>query len=428
MLRKFCLAIVACCSILHAQEASTPEPQYSQQYNAVVGGQLVVLERQTAVTDTKSRRFFVITPSTKVFESIKNPASPIRVGPNTHFVVRISVGDRDPQTLIHLQKLTPAKTDRQVPIITYKVSLIPGGGVNHKRAPDDPIPINIQKYGEKSLEIIPQQALEPGEYAFMAGHEAQCFGVDAGLSSGNPPSAAASSQAAPPPSPAKVPAPTPPPPPPAPTTGKAGDFPAGPGLPVLHTDRTPYPGCQWSPVVSKRYGFAILVMNCTGPGSESMPKYAADDPGFINSYVDDQRLNAADPKNAHSATIEVFTKPAAQTLDTAVRQQILSTVKPRWRASCHVKLSKEQQPGIQMQTYDFTSTTGPGVQASKKADFTDALPCSPWEASDSESNFYYKPSESRTTFFFSNTGQEPPNYEMDSIRFLSPDASTPSQR
>ena len=122
MLCRFLPAILACCSLLHAQQASTPEPQYGHQYNAVMGGQLVVLERQTAVTDTKSRRFFVITPSTTVFESINNPASPIRVGPNTHFLVRLATGDRDPQTLIHLQKLTPAKKDRQVPIVTYKAS------------------------------------------------------------------------------------------------------------------------------------------------------------------------------------------------------------------------------------------------------------------------------------------------------------------
>ena len=199
MLRRFFLAIVACCSLLHAQETLTPEPQYGHQYNAVVSGQLVVLERQTAVTDTKSHRFFVITPSTSVFESINNPASPVRIGPNTHFLVRMATGDRDPQTLIHLQKLTPGKKDRQVPIVTYKVSLIPGGGVNHKRAQDEPIPVTIQKYGAGSLEIIPQQPLEPGEYAFMSGHEAQCFGVDAGLSSGDQPHAVSRPQAPPPP-------------------------------------------------------------------------------------------------------------------------------------------------------------------------------------------------------------------------------------
>jgi len=264
--------------------------------------------------------------------------------------------------------------------------------------------------------LTPVADLATGQYAFKYAFSYFDFGIEPG---------AASLPVAPTP-PAKVP--SQPQPPPAPVTGKAGDFPAGIGLPVLHTDRTPYPGCQWSPLVSKRYGFAILVMNCTGPGSESMPKYAADDPGFINSYADDQRVAAANPKTPHSATIEVFTKPAAQSLDAAVRQQILSTVKPRWRPSCHVKLSQGQQPGSQMQTYNFTSISGAGVQAGKKADFSDALPCSPWEDNDSSPYFYYKPSESKTTFFFSNAGQEEPTYDMDSIRFLSSDASTQRQQ
>lgn len=198
MLHRFFIAIVACCSLLQAQESSTPEPQYGHQYNAFVGDQLVVLERQTAVTDTKSRHWVLI-PSTSVFESINHPASPVRVGPGTHFLVRMATSDRDPQTLIHLQKLTPGKKDRQVPIVTYKVSLIPGGGVNHKRSPDEPISVKIQKYGVASLEIIPQQPLEPGEYAFMSGHEAQCFGVDASLTSSEPPPALSKPHAPPPP-------------------------------------------------------------------------------------------------------------------------------------------------------------------------------------------------------------------------------------
>jgi hypothetical protein len=266
-----------------------------------------------------------------------------------------------------------------------------------------------------TYKLTPAADLATGQYAFKYAFSYFDFGILPG----------ATSQLMAPPQPAKVP--LKPQPPPAPITGKAGDFPAGPGLPVLHTDRTPYDGCQWSPVVSKRYGFAILVMNCTGPGSESMPKYA-DDPSFINSYVDDQRLAAANSKTPHSATIEVFTKTAAQTLDVAVRQQILPTVKAQWRVSCHVKLDGSQQTGPEMQTYQFTSTSGAGLKAAKKADFSDALPCSPWEDGDSESRFYYKPSESKTVFFFSNTGQEPPNYDMDSIHFLTLDTSTQSSR
>ncbi|WP_263377101.1 hypothetical protein [Granulicella aggregans] len=261
--------------------------------------------------------------------------------------------------------------------------------------------------------LTPEADLATGQYAFKYAFSYFDFGIQPG---------AKSQPVTPPQTSTKVP--SQPQPPPAPVTGKAGDFSAGPGLPVLHTDRTPYDGCHWVPVVSKRYGFAILVMSCTGPGSENMPQYSADDPTFINSYLEDQRLQAANPKTYKAVAIRVFTKPAAQSLDAAVRQQILPTIKLRWRTSCHVKLSQGQQAGTGMQTYDFTSTMGPGLQAAKKADFSDALPCSPWEDNDSAANFYYKPSESKTIFFFSDTGQDAPNYDMDSIRFLRPDTTT----
>ena len=165
---------------LPAQQ-DAPEPEYRNQYTILVAGQLVALEHQTATTDSQSRRNFVITPNTKVFESIPLTASPVRVPPDTHFFVKMGTGGVDPQTLVHLRPLTVGKKDRQIPIVTYKQSLVPFGGVKHERAGDDSLPVTIQKYGAGSFEIIPQSPLPPGEYAFVTGHDVQCFGVSAGL-------------------------------------------------------------------------------------------------------------------------------------------------------------------------------------------------------------------------------------------------------
>lgn len=179
VLLAFCLAPVT----QHAQTQSTAqasaEPEYRDQYVAVQHDRLVPLEREKALTDTQNRRNFVITPSTRIFQSIPQPASPIRVSPSTHFLVRMETGDRDPQTLIHLQPLKSTKKDREITKMTYKESLIPFGGVKHDRAADDSIAVTIQKFGTGSLEIIPRSPLPPGEYAFVNGYEAQCFGVDA---------------------------------------------------------------------------------------------------------------------------------------------------------------------------------------------------------------------------------------------------------
>lgn len=207
MLLRFATAVVFVASLSALSQQATanaPEPEYRDQYTVLMGGRLVPLERETAMTDTQSRRNFVITPNTKVFESIPHTASPLRVPPGIHFFVKASVGDRDPSTVIHLHSLVAGKKDRRIPIITFKQSLIPFGGVKHERAEDDSIAFTVQKYGAGSLEIIPSTPLPPGEYAFVNGHEAQCFGVDAGLSTpvggGEPaPTAAATRPAAPPP-------------------------------------------------------------------------------------------------------------------------------------------------------------------------------------------------------------------------------------
>ena len=211
------------------------------------------------------------------------------------------------------------------------------------------------------------------------------------------------------------------PPPPVPVTGKAGDFPAGPDLPVLHTDRTPFEGCHWSPVVSQRYGFAILGMDCAGKGADSPPhKYSADDPAFIDSYEDARKRQTADPNNTnyHGTSITVFTKPPAQTLDAAVRSQVLSTVKARWRPYCHVQKAPDQTAAAGLEFYTFTGTSGPALQVYKKADFSDTLPCAPWEDNDSANDFVYKPSDSKTTFFFVALGQDDPDFDVASIKFL----------
>ena len=167
LLLTVCVSLVP--AFLYAQTQASPtsvnEPEFRDQFVAVIGGQLLPLEREKALTDTQNRRNFVITPSTRVFQSIPQPASPVRVPPGTHFLVRMGTGDRDPQTLIHLEPLKATKKDREITKMTYKESLIPFGGVKHDRAADNTIAVTIHKFGSDSLEIIPQAPLPPGEYA-----------------------------------------------------------------------------------------------------------------------------------------------------------------------------------------------------------------------------------------------------------------------
>lgn len=352
---------------------------------------MLPLEREKALTDTQNRRNFVITPSTRVFESIPKPASSVRVAPNTHFLVRMATADRDPQTLIHLQPLKATKKDREITLITYKQSLIPFGGIKHNRADDNTIAVEIKKVGTGSLEIIPQSPLPPGEYAFVTGHEAQCFGVDAGdgtdTAAGTPTADKARSAAPPPP----------PPPPPAHPPSSALETPPGaPGYPALHALGPAMDGCWWTPWVSQRHSLEMLVQRCE-------PKHGF---GGVNTIFEDSAEGVTvrpenDPKPM--LLFAVHTKPPAQTLAAAVREQFFARQKltPAKKAACRLKEDQRNpQDAGPLESYSVVG------------------PCDALESNDAFGrSFLYAPTESRTKFLFAEIEDAWP-FDQSSIRFL----------
>jgi hypothetical protein len=381
---------------VRSQSGTPIEPQYGQQYNAVQDGRLIVLERETAVTDTKSRRNFVISPNTKVFERIPNTGSTVRVGPATHFVVRLATGDRDPQTLVQLRKLVVGKTDRQIPIVTYRVSMIPGGGVNHQRAPQESIPVAISKYGASSLEIIPQAPLEPGEYAFISGHEAQCFGVDAGAAGGTTPAIAK--------------APLPPPPPAHPAASIVDLPPAASGYPPLHASAPAAEGCWWTPFLAQKLSLEMLVQQCERGKSMggNSPRFIADDNGV--SVLTDGTNDATQILTIHS-------KPASQPIILAIQQQFVNKLDdPAARESC--KVSRDIQPTTSGETYSVEAT-GPYSKLKKFDDSegTGENPCPGLSTEDGAArSFLYLPQDSKTKFILIQTRDSWP-FDTASIHF-----------
>ncbi|HLH04467.1 MAG TPA: hypothetical protein VKX25_17005 [Bryobacteraceae bacterium] len=402
-------------SVLRLPAQTTVEPQYIDQFNALIAGQLVPLERENAVLDTKSRRNFVITPNTKVFESISGKASPVRLPGNAHFIVKMSTGGRDPQTLIHLKKLVVGKNTRQIPIVTYKVSLIPGGGVKHDRPNDESVPVNISKYGQESLEITSRNPLEPGEYAFLEGHDAQCFGVDAGTG----PTAQPSPQVTPAPSPSMqsataapapvaVSAPSQTPRTPAHPPSTLVDLPpAAPGYPALHASQPAAEGCWWVPFLADKFSLEMLVQNCEPgkwPGG-SAARFVVSEHG-IGVLLD--------TSNEPTELFTVHTKPAAQSMTAAIQQQFISKLAgASARANC--KPAKEGE-GASTETYTVIYK-GPASKTNQ-ADEGLADPLCPGVASDDVVSryFLYLPQDSKTKFLFFEI-QEPFPFDQASIRF-----------
>ncbi len=163
----------------NAQAPPLKEPEYINQFFRLGNdGQLVPLEQEKLGSQTKSHRNFVISPSVTSEQIVPNPASPVRVPPDAHFVVRLNSGDRDPNTLISLTPFVVKKKDREIPKSKASAGIIPFSGVKSQTAPDKSIPVSVKKYGNGSFEIVPTQPLVPGEYAFVTGYSASCFGVD----------------------------------------------------------------------------------------------------------------------------------------------------------------------------------------------------------------------------------------------------------
>jgi hypothetical protein len=169
---------------MRAQSPSAvQEPEYINQFFKLgPEGKLVPLEQQKFAMETKSSRGFM-SNSVASERTVPGPSSPVRVAPDSHFIVKMSAGNMDPSTLIALKPLTVEKKDRALLVAKAKGSFVPfAGGVKSQTPDDNSIAVSVKKYGDGSFEIVPQQPLPPGEYVLATNSGmmgVSCFGVDA---------------------------------------------------------------------------------------------------------------------------------------------------------------------------------------------------------------------------------------------------------
>ena len=175
---NFLLEALVLCIVVNAVFAQepAPEPEYVNQAYLLKDGKLQKLEI-TAFTMQHKTTNHIVTVKGTLTEVVEGTQSPVRVPPDAHFIIRLENSDIDPSTLIKLQLFKVGKGDREYLLHTAKAH--PFGGVSSKSPDDNSVPITIQKYGVKSVEVTPIAPLPPGEYFFRAGMQADCFGVDA---------------------------------------------------------------------------------------------------------------------------------------------------------------------------------------------------------------------------------------------------------
>lgn len=164
--------------------AQTPEPQYINNFEALSGGALVPLERQTATITGKTKALGF--GGAKASSEFKPAQSPVRFSANAlpSFVVRWPAAGTaaDPASMFVLRQLKAKSHSRELVITNVRmIPLVPGATKMTTNLAEGVIPIAFEPYGEHSLKVALQSPLPPGEYAFsgrLAAMDLFCFGVD----------------------------------------------------------------------------------------------------------------------------------------------------------------------------------------------------------------------------------------------------------
>ena len=125
------LSITIPTSLLALQSSNSKtaiqEPQFVNQFFQLSTGKtLNPLEQEKFTHESKTHNYFIAVKSTG--ESIvPGAASPTRLGPNVHFVVRLnSISDTtDPNTYISLKPFVVEKNQRAIPMSSAKAGFFP---------------------------------------------------------------------------------------------------------------------------------------------------------------------------------------------------------------------------------------------------------------------------------------------------------------
>jgi hypothetical protein len=155
------------------------EPQYPDVFMRLDAGNLVPLERQTAVMKSKSAGFIVM--SMKRVADLSGAKSDVRFhsAPAMEFVVRTAAPTAiDPGSVYLLRKLTVKKDSRELKFMSGHVTPF-GSSLTRHPLGQDVLPVSFSKYGESSLKLTAHD-LPPGEYALSRAYGTAlfCFGVD----------------------------------------------------------------------------------------------------------------------------------------------------------------------------------------------------------------------------------------------------------
>ena len=167
-------------SLTNLQELkNVPEISY---YNTVVmieNGAVVELEPQTATIKTMSGGFAFYHQSSS-FWRIEGKRSNVTLKNNSRLIVRMysNINPNDILKFAKLDVMGKAEKNRLLPIQTTGVAAVPfGASVKTDKHDDNYIGIKFKQLDDNYYEIMFEDILIPGEYAFITGNKMSAFSV-----------------------------------------------------------------------------------------------------------------------------------------------------------------------------------------------------------------------------------------------------------
>lgn len=189
------------------------------------------------------------------------------------------------------------------------------------------------------------------------------------------------------------------------------------GLPLTRwqASRAPRAGCGWRPFSDATLGIRLLVESCA-PGA-SAAHFAARGAEIVD---------IADGDDARGTpVVQVFSKPALEPIDAAIRARFFPQMVPRMRAGCRVRRGASSDPGdppsadASPETWEIVPTESYQEATAKwRAAEPNAMVCGPYGQRNGRGYFEFHPDVSTTRYLFVWLGADAPRFDEQSIELL----------
>ena len=149
--------------VLMAQEPQIPDFKNSPMI-LKKDGSLGKLEKQTSEIKHKAKAMGY--GGTTTYLNFTDPASPVKVGKDVVFIVKLNDAETDPESVFYLTKVQHGSKSRSVDLVN--VSAFAAYGAGGKSTKKDYVKLDYEKVAPGVYKIIPKDLEAANEYAFVS--------------------------------------------------------------------------------------------------------------------------------------------------------------------------------------------------------------------------------------------------------------------